>query len=170
MLNVYGNLVGLLGCLALYVGWLLGAWLGVAFACVGVPLIGWSMAISRRVPSKVRLASALIRRTERSGYRASYFQSTCRDPCMRVLTRLVHWKCGQWSEAGSVIARYRVSEAFAFVPSSQKLSDLLASGAVSDSQVQAAIKQAVVAAAEPPLNQPNVGDGPGSRRQARAVS
>lgn len=144
VLNVYGNAV-LLAALAVYgvagALWVAGAaWWTPAIPCLpATALVVWGVRITRRLPRKVRIATALLRRVAAHGYQAELFANTCGDLCMRRLTWLVLEKSGHYAHFKTLVETFRGRASLYIEHSSPELEALINSGAISEQHVRTQI-------------------------------
>ncbi len=144
VLNVYGNAV-LLGALLLF-GVAVALWAAgaagvvpVALCLLATALLVWGVRITRRLPRKVRITTALLHRVATHGYRAEYFSNTCGDLCMRRLTSLVLEKSGNHRHFHAVAKEFSSRGGYYIEHSSPELEALINSGAISEEHVRAQV-------------------------------
>lgn len=148
VLNFYGNLLLSVAAGTLYLAYLYPSVGSLCLAAAGVVLGVWGVAVTRRIPAKMRLANALLRRVHRQGYDPRFFRLTCKDFCTRLLTRYLHLRLGRFGQAGQVIRAHRHATGLLVQPGGRVLASLVESGQISEADLEAAVRLGLSATAQ----------------------
>jgi hypothetical protein len=108
-------------------------------AGLSLALVGWGTAVSLRYPRRVRLARALIARIRRHGFRRDYFESTCRELCMRRVTWLVLRRVGAANEFRGLLQLYGRRRGAYIEHSNPEMENLISAGLLTKAQIAEAI-------------------------------
>ena len=146
VLNFYGTalLAGapILALAGIWGGRLLGFGMAVTLVVAIVPVLVIGVfggRVTSRLPNRERVFGTLLRRIERKGFDARYFENLCGDLCMRRVTWLVLRRVGQQHRYAKLVQAYRKNSTFYLLHSSPEIQDLIDSGSLPESNVREAV-------------------------------
>lgn len=144
--NLYGSLLMAAGLVGVGLVVLASSPAPVALgATLALLLTPWGVQISRRAPSKARIAEALVRKIRRRGYDAAYFEGMCATACMRLVVRIVLREVGRAAEYRSVVRRHRARGPFTVDVGEGMLREMIEEGAIELADVERAVREALEA-------------------------